>query len=156
MNPGLLVTLVIGVVGPISGAWALVKVAQIRASKSSPAEQQQANTASDRTAIESFTEFREWTLARMEWQDRRIAALEGLVSTLTAKYTLVKEAFREFYREVRALLGGGTPVLDEHVRELLTEQDLDDTFGSSALARLAAEQPGPPPPPPPPPPAPSE
>lgn len=147
MNAGLIVTLVVGVVAPISAAWATVKVAQIRASRSSPAEMKTAAAESDRVSLDTFREFRTWAEGRMDWQDRRIAVLEGALAKVSEKYTLIKEAFREFYREVRALLGTGTPSLDEHVRELLTEQDLDDTFGSEALKRLREDAPPPPPPP---------
>ncbi|WP_065962813.1 hypothetical protein [Curtobacterium sp. UCD-KPL2560] len=147
MNAGLIVTLIVGVVAPTSAAWATVKVAQIRASKSSPAELQAAATETDRVSLDTFREFRTWAEGRMDWQDRRIAVLEGALAKVSEKYTLIKEAFREFYREVRALLGTGTPLLDEHVRELLTEQDLDDTFGGAALKRLREDAPPPPPPP---------
>lgn len=147
MNAGLIVTLILGVVAPTSAAWATVRVAQIRASRSSPAEMKTASAESDRVSLDTFREFRTWAESRMDWQDQRIAVLEGALAKVSEKYTLIKEAFREFYREVRALLGTGTPVLDEHVRELLTEQDLDDTFGHAALKKLREDAPPPPPPP---------
>lgn len=148
MDTDLIVKLAVGICGPGFGAWALVRVAQIRASRPNPIEQQKANSESDRVSLEAFRDFRAWAEARIEWQDRRIGVLENALTKVSEKYTLMKEAFREFYREVRSVLGTATPVLDEHVRRLLTEQDLDDTFNSDTMQRLREENPPPPPPPP--------
>lgn len=104
---------------------------------------QRARTESDSVTLAAFKEFREWAENRINQQDERIDRLQNALARMSQKYTLLKEAFREFVVATRRRLGNETPPLESHVRELLVEDDLDGTLDIEFVREVRRDPPPP-------------
>lgn len=71
----------------------------------------------------------------------RIEALERGYGAVVKTLRSVRQAFREYIRAVRAQWGHAVepPAVDQHIRDLLAEDDLDGTFDGQSMVQLRAD-----------------
>jgi hypothetical protein len=143
--------LVVGVVGPVVAAAGLVLVAVVQSRKpartepASPApaeqheiDQQHADNESSRVTLETFKVFREEYDRQLEDLRKELGEVKAHVTRVTRILRILREAFRQFIRDVSRDWGktDRPPTIDPHIRDLLLEDDLDNTFGGTDLAEI--------------------
>lgn len=153
--------LVVGVVGPVVAAAGLVVVALVQSRKpartepASPApaeqheiDQQHADNESSRVTLETFAVFRQEYDRQLEDLRRELGEVKAHVTRVTRILRILREAFRQFIRDVTRDWGktDRPPTIDPHIRDLLLEDDLDNTFGGNDLAELREQARNTPPP----------
>lgn len=71
----------------------------------------------------------------------RIERLERGYNQVVQTLRSVRQAFREYIRAVRAQWGHAVepPAVDQHIRDLLAEDDLDGTFDGQHMAELRSD-----------------
>ena len=147
--------LVIGVVAPVVAAAGLVGVALIQSRKpartepASPApseqhdiDQQHANNESSRVTLETFEVFRQEYDRQLIDLRRELSEVKAHVTRVTRILKILREAFRQFIRDVTRDWGktDRPPTIDPHIRDLLLEDDLDNTFGGDELAEMRMQR----------------
>jgi hypothetical protein len=143
--------LVVGVVGPVVAAGGLVLVAIVQSRKpartepASPApaeqheiDQQHVDNESTRVTLETFAVFRQEYDRQLEDLRRELGEVKAHVTRVTRILRILREAFRQFIRDVTRDWGktDRPPTIDPHIRDLLLEDDLDNTFGGTDIAEL--------------------
>jgi small-conductance mechanosensitive channel len=82
--------------------------------------------------------------ARIEKTENRVLAVERQLTRVTRTLRAVREAFRDYIRAVRDSWGKDPkpPAVSDHIRDLLAEDDLDDTFNTGELDAVRNAQEG--------------
>jgi hypothetical protein len=78
----------------------------------------------------------------MEDQEQRIEYLEKQVGRVTRVLRILREAFRDYIRQVRLDWGVNEhpPTITDDIRELLAEDDLDMTFPAHEAREKRAQE----------------
>ncbi|PZE23847.1 hypothetical protein [Curtobacterium sp. MCBD17_028] len=126
-----------GVLGPFAAAWGTVKVAQIRARRN-PAEQQRADNETSRVTIETFEAFKSEYLQKINDLREDVDRLKTAVTRATRVLRILREAFRQYIRDVAHDWGrtDKPPTIADHIRDMLIEDDLDNTFSDESMQDL--------------------
>lgn len=146
MDTDSFVKLVIGICGPAFAAWGVVKVAQIRAGNKTPTPA----TPPPSTPFAENIALNEYIDAKIEAATKplreEIARMTAYVQRTARVLKLLREAFRQFIREVARDWGKTTqpPQIDPLIRDMLLDDDLDNTFGGHDIEDVRAEYNSPP------------
>lgn len=136
-------------VGPVAVAVIAGLFATWASRRSSRVEEAKNRESSKTTQFDQAIELDKYTQARIdaaveraiEPYVARIEALERGYGQLVKTLRSLRQAFREYIRAVRAQWGTAVdpPAVDEHIRELLAEDDLDGTFDQQGIAQLRSQ-----------------
>lgn len=131
---------VVAVIAGVFASWA--------ARRSSHTEEAKLRAAQSTTQFTQAAELEKYVNERVseavakavEPYERRINRLEHGYTQLVKTLRSVRQAFREYIRAVRAQWGHAVepPAVDEHIRNLLAEDDLDGTFDDEGIAQFRA------------------
>ena len=95
-------------------------------------------TEEKRLDVDEFAQFREAYQEDMTRLRAEVAELRTQFNAIRAILRRTREAFREYIRQVRATWGtnAAPPPLNDHIRDLLSEDDLDGTFSTAEVRRM--------------------
>jgi phage-related minor tail protein len=127
---GILVALLAGGLS----AFAATRSARINAAATKQAAETAAKQASFDQSLDLTKYVREEVKKAVEEETKdlreKVKALERIVDNLHGKYALMRDAFRDFFRETFAKLGSETPAIDSKIRELLNDAEEDTSTGA--------------------------
>jgi hypothetical protein len=105
-------------------------------------DQQRADNESSRVTLETFEVFRLEYDRQLGELRRELGEVKSHVTRVTRILKILREAFRQFIRDVTRDWGktDRPPTIDPHIRDLLLEDDLDNTFGGDELAEMREQQ----------------
>lgn len=122
----------------IGGIGTPVAVAAIGARAAIANAKRSNRTEEKRLDLDEFAAFRETYVADMAGLRAELAELRLQFNAIRAILRRTREAFREYIRQVRQTWGtnAAPPPLGEHIRDLLSEDDLDGTFSTAEVRRM--------------------
>lgn len=133
-------------VGPVAVAIIAGLFATWASKRSSRVEEARTRESTKTTQFDQAIELDKYTQARIDEAVKkaiepyvaRIEALERGYGQLVRTLRSLRQAFREYIRAVRAQWGHAVepPAVDDHIRDLLAEDDLDGTFDAAGIAQI--------------------
>jgi hypothetical protein len=122
----------------IGGIGTPVAVAAIGALAATLNARRSNRTEEKRLDVDEFAQFREAYNEDMKRLRDEVAELRTQFNAVRTILRRTREAFREYIRQVRSIWGtsAAPPPLSDHIRDLLSEDDLDGTFSTDEVRRM--------------------